>query len=152
MQPEAIPTSANLSVAQRPALAGAVALLASAQLPTQDLSEAHCEHFFFAGIREAPTALVGLELFGNVALLRSLVVSERTRGVGAGSALVRHAEVYARERGVHAIYLLTTTAETFFERRGFVRTDRESAPPAIRATREFAGICPASSAFMSRTL
>jgi amino-acid N-acetyltransferase len=112
MRPESTQASASLSVAQRPALAGAVALLASAQLPT---------------------ALVGLELFGSVALLRSLVVSERARGV-------------------HTIYLLTTTAEKFFQRRGFARTDRASAPPAIRATREFAGICPASSAFMSRAL
>ena len=137
---------------RRPALAGTIALLASAQLPTEDLSEAHCEHFFFTGTRGSPTALVGLELFGNVALLRSLVVTQPARGVGAGSALVRHAEAYAREHGVHTIYLLTTTAEGFFERRGFARTDRESAPPAIRATREFSGICPASSVFMSRTL
>ena len=137
-------------VAQRPALAGAIALLASAQLPTEDLTAAHCEHFFFAGTREAPTALVGLELFDGVALLRSLVVAQQARGTG--TALVRHAEAYARERGVHTIYLLTTTAERFFERRGFARTDRGSAPPAIRATREFAGICPATSSFMSRTL
>ena len=152
MQPESPFATAGLSVEQRPALAGAIALLASAQLPTEDLADAHCEHFFFTGTRGSPTALVGLELFDNVALLRSLVVTQPARGAGAGSALVRHAEAYARERGIHTIYLLTTTAETFFERRGFARTDRESAPPAIRATREFAGICPASSAFMSRTL
>jgi amino-acid N-acetyltransferase len=143
MQPE---------VAQRPALAGAIALLAAAQLPTEDLSDAHCEHFFFTGSPESPTALVGLELFDGVALLRSLVVTPQARGTGGGTALVRHAEEYAREQGVHTIYLLTTTAEPFFARRGYARTDRESAPPAIRATREFAGICPASSAFMSRAL
>jgi len=143
MQPE---------IAQRPALAGAMALLASAQLPTEDLSDAHCEHFFFTGTCGSPTALIGLELFGDVALLRSLVVAQQARGAGAGSALVRHAETYAREHGGHTLYLLTTTAEAFFERRGYARTDRQSAPPAIRATREFAGICPASSAFMLRNL
>ena len=143
MQPE---------LAQRPTLAGATALLASARLPTEDLSDAHCEHFFYTGTREAPTGLVGLEMFDGVALLRSLVVSESARGSGAGSALLHHAEDYARKRGVHTIYLLTTTAEAFFERRGFTRADRASAPAAIRATREFSGICPASSAFMSRTL
>jgi amino-acid N-acetyltransferase len=140
------------TIAQHPALAGAIALLESAQLPTEDLSDAHCEHFFFAGPRDAPTALVGVELLGGVALLRSLVVTERARGAGVGSELVRHAEDYARQGGVHTIYLLTTTAEAFFERRGFARADRASAPAAIRATREFAGICPASSAFMSRRL
>jgi hypothetical protein len=40
----------------------------------------------------------------------------------------------------------------FFTRRGYVRTARDSAPPAIKTTREFAGICPASSAFMSKPL
>jgi amino-acid N-acetyltransferase len=144
--------SGGLTVTRWPELAGVVALLASARLPTEDLSDAHCEHFFFTGTREAPTALVGLELFGSVALLRSLVVSERARGIGAGSALLRHAEQYASDCGVRTIYLLTTTAEKFFERRGFARADREAAPPAIRTTREFAGICPASSAFMSRAL
>jgi amino-acid N-acetyltransferase len=139
-------------LAQRPSLAGATALLASAQLPTEDLSDAHCEHFFYTGSREAPTGLVGVELFDDVALLRSLVVSEAARGSGVGSALLHHAEDYARKRGVRTIYLLTTTAEVFFARRGFTRTDRASAPAVIRATREFAGICPASSAFMSHTL
>jgi amino-acid N-acetyltransferase len=50
------------------------------------------------------------------------------------------------------MYLLTTTAETFFERRGYRRVDRIQAPPAIKLTPEFAGLCPASSAFMIKRL
>ena len=53
----------------------------------------------------------GLELFGDVALLRSLVVSSETRSSGMGTALVRHAESYALSQGVRTLYLLTTTAE-----------------------------------------
>jgi amino-acid N-acetyltransferase len=53
---------------------------------------------------------------------------------------------------VRVIYLLTTTAEEFFARRGYRRTERSSAPVAIRNTREFAGICPVSSAFMNKLL
>ena len=136
----------------KPTLAGAVALLASARLPTEDLTEAHCEHFFFSGSAKQPTGLVGLELFGDVALLRSLVVSEASRGKGEGAALLEHAERHARARGVRELYLLTTTAEKFFEKHGFVRAARDAAPAAISGTREFAGICPASSAFMSRRL
>jgi amino-acid N-acetyltransferase len=136
----------------RPALCAATALLESAQLPTADLTEAHCEHFFCAGPADAPTGLVGLELFGDVALLRSLVVSAEARSSGMGSALVRFAEDHARARGVRAVYLLTTTAEAFFLRRGYSPAARDSAPEAIRSTREFAGICPASSAFLSKQL
>jgi amino-acid N-acetyltransferase len=136
----------------RPRLAAAAALLEGAQLPTADLTEQHCEHFFFAGPAEAPTGLVGLELLGEVALLRSLVVAPGSRGGGTGAALVAHAERYARERAVRELYLLTTTAEAFFRKRGYAPAARDSAPAAIRNTREFAGICPASSAFLTKQL
>lgn len=144
--------STATGVSHRPPLASMVALLADAQLPTEDLTEAHCDHFFFVGPSSRPTGLVGLELFGDVALLRSLVVGAERRRKGEGMALLAHAEHYARSRGVRQLYLLTTTAESFFAKRGYVPAARESAPKPIRATREFAGLCPASSAFMVRQL
>jgi amino-acid N-acetyltransferase len=140
------------AIHRKPALAAARALLESASLPTADLTEQHCEHFFFTGPAETPDGLVGLELLGDVALLRSLVVSPVARSSGMGTALVRVAEDHARAQGVRAIYLLTTTAEAFFSRRGYSAAARDSAPPVIRSTREFAGLCPASSAFLSKQL
>lgn len=137
---------------QNPSLSGAVTLLRAAGLPTEDLTEQHCEHFYYLGPHSEPEALVGLELFGDVALLRSLVVSAFRRGTGTGSALLELAESEARRAGVNRLFLLTTTAEPFFTHRGFRRAAREDAPPAIRETREFAGICPASSAFMIKLL
>jgi len=139
-------------ISTRPSLKVASALLASAELPTEDLTDEHCRHFFFLGDPESPTGLVGLELLGDIALLRSLVVTPGERRSGAGSALVEHAEEHARSRGVRSLYLLTTTAEAFFAKRGYARAVRDTAPAAIRATREFAGICPASSAFMCKQL
>ena len=136
----------------RPSLAAAKGLLAASSLPTGDLTDGHCEHFFYWGPPDAPTGLVGLELFGDVALLRSLVVSADARSSGMGTALVRHAESYARSQGVRTLYLLTTTAEGFFTRLGYSNSARDTAPAAIRSTPEFAGICPASSAFMSKQL
>jgi amino-acid N-acetyltransferase len=144
--------SAVLQVSQRPSLGAAIALLESARLPTGDLTAAHVEHFFFAGPADAPTGLVGLEIFGDVALLRSLVVAPVHRGSGEGAALLRHAEDHARGLGVRDLYLLTTTAERFFVKQGYQPAPRDSAPAAIRSTREFAGICPASSAFMTRRI
>ena len=139
-------------IASKPGLSAAVALLAAARLPTGDLTEAHCEHFYFSGPSSAPDGLVGLELFGEVALLRSLVVADHLRGSGAGSLLLAHAERQAKLAGVRRLYLLTTTAETFFARRGYARADRAAAPAAIRTTHEFAGMCPASAAFMVKPL
>jgi amino-acid N-acetyltransferase len=74
----------------------AVALAESAGLPVADLTDGHLEHFFYCGPSESLTGLVGLELYGTDALMRSLVVAPSVRGTGIGSLLVAHAESYAR--------------------------------------------------------
>jgi amino-acid N-acetyltransferase len=138
----------SVDIAAGPTRSGAASLLKSAGLPTSDLDGAQLQHFFFIGTASVPIGLVGLELCGDHALLRSLVVAPSARAGGAGTALVGHAETHARSQGARDVYLLTTTAEDFFARRGYVRIGREAAPEPIRSTREFADICPASSAFM----
>jgi amino-acid N-acetyltransferase len=140
------------TIRARPPRATAAGLLEAADLPSADLTDAHMDHFFFCGSPEAPIGLVGIEPCGASALLRSLVVKPDTRATGLGTALVEHAEMHARALGVKSIYLLTTTAAAFFARRGYVAAARQSAPAEIRATREFADICPASSAFMVKHL
>ena len=142
----------QLHIAMRPELEAAVRILQEAQLPTEDLSASHLEHFSYAGPATHPTGLVGLEIFGDVALLRSLAVVPGRRGFGDGRRLLAHAENYAKSIGVRELYLLTTTAEAFFAKQGFTLTARDAAPAAIRATRQFSGMCPASSAFMSKPL
>jgi len=144
--------NSNLQISTRPEYEATIRILREANLPTEDLGTSHLEHFSYAGPAIEPTGVVGLEIFGDVALLRSLVVVPSRRGSGDGQRLLSHAEEHARVAGVRELYLLTTTAETFFAKRGFVRASRDSAPPAIRATREFSGICPASSAFMRKPL
>lgn len=140
------------AIYQAPLRADVVRLLESASLPTSDLSDDDMRDFFFAGPATAPVGIVGLQFYGSDALLRSLVVSTAHRARGLGHRLVEHAEHHAREHGATIVYLLTTTAESFFRSRGYVVTPRESAPPAIRSTPEFAGLCPASSAFLSKRL
>jgi amino-acid N-acetyltransferase len=139
-------------IRERPPQSSVVALLEAEGLPASDLTEAHLQHFFFTATDGTPSALVGLEIYGCDALLRSLVVSAAARTQGLGSALVLHAEQYAAAHEVRALYLLTTTAESFFEHRGYRRIDRAKAPSAIQSTREFASLCPATSAFMIKRL
>ena len=103
----------GVEITARPPLAAAVALLQAAELPIEDLTDSHLEHFFMAGQPESPVAVVGLELFGRHALLRSLAVDPQIRATGIGSRLVEHVEAYARAHGAEAVYLLTTTAEVF---------------------------------------
>lgn len=140
------------SIHPRPPRNAAAALLESSGLPSADLTDAHMEHFFYCGPKTAPLGLVGIEMCGNHALLRSLVVAPERRATGLGAQLVAHAEAHARAQGAQSIYLLTTTAESFFRRHGYVAAARDDAPPAIRATREFADICPASSAFLFKRI
>jgi amino-acid N-acetyltransferase len=145
-------TNLAQTVSTGPAPAAARRLLAAASLPSSDLTDEQLATFLYCGPAHAPSALVGLEIYGAEALLRSLVVDPILRSTGLGSALVERAEAHAANHGVGTLYLLTTTAEAFFSRHGYHRIDRAVAPTAIRSTREFAGLCPASSAFMFKRL
>jgi amino-acid N-acetyltransferase len=140
----------QLLISAQPTLRTAVALLESAGLPIVDLTPSHLEHFFYCGTSEAPTGIVGLELYGADALLRSLTVTPATRSNGLGSALIEHAENYARSQGVRAIYLLTNSAEVFFAQRGYLRIARAAVSEAIQGTQEFTQLCPESSALMAK--
>lgn len=141
-----------MDIYQRPDEADVKRLLAESGLPTADITAQHLHHFFGCGPKGELEGVVGLELCGETALLRSLAVKAAQRGLGLGSGLVEHAEGYAWEKGVKSLYLLTTTAEAFFRRRGYFHVPREEAPTAVKATREFSGICPASSTFMVKHL
>lgn len=127
-------------------------LLSESGLPIADITAQHLLHFFGCGSDAKLEGVVGLELCGETALLRSLAVAPERRGSGLGSRLVAYAERHARDQGIKSLYLLTMTAEAFFLRRGYARLPREKAPEAIRNTKEFGGICPLSSAFMAKHL
>jgi amino-acid N-acetyltransferase len=140
----------NDMVSGRPTLRASIALLEGAGLPSGDLTPAHLEHFFYCGAEAAPTGMVGVELYGADALLRSLVVSQGARRKGLATALLEHVEDYARAQGVRVMYLLTSTAESFFEQQGYQRISRTEVAPAIQATREFQDLCPQSSTLMTK--
>jgi len=129
-----------------------MSLLAACSLPNSDISEKKLQHFFGCGAQGNPRGVVGVELYGEVALLRSLAVAEDVRGKGCGKRLVREAEQYAASSGVKRLYLLTTTAEPFFASLGYAKVNRESVPEPIRATTEFSGLCSTSATVMAKDL
>jgi amino-acid N-acetyltransferase len=108
----------------------------------------HLDSFFVEDDGGRVVGAVGLELYGEDALLRSIVVAGSARGAGLGSTLTRRALDEARARGVRAVYLLTTTAEAFFPRFGFERTAREDMPEGLQASRELRGACPSTAVAM----
>ncbi len=127
------------------------ALLDANDLPSADLDNSAIE-FLALEENDAVTGIVGLEVYGPDALLRSLAVRADQRGAGHGHALVSAIESRALERGARAMYLLTTTAAPFFARLGYAPASRDGAPEAIRRTREFSQLCPSTAAFMAKTL
>jgi amino-acid N-acetyltransferase len=143
---------ADMDITPDPSESAVTKLLSDSDLPTADITFRHSVHFFGCGSGPELEGVVGLELYGDLALLRSLAVSPARRGTGWGSRLVAHAERHARDQGVKSLYLLTTTAESFFLRLGYARLPRDEAPEAIKRTQEFAGICPVSSTFMVKHL
>jgi len=152
MSAAASPSGAlNVRPATAQDMAHVRALLEANKLPTADLADSRPE-FVVAESESLLIGVAGLQRFGNVALLRSLAVAERSRGSGTGSALVHELERFARAHGINELVLLTETAETFFASRGYERVERGGLPPAILATAEFRSLCPASAACMSKRL
>jgi N-acetylglutamate synthase-like GNAT family acetyltransferase len=121
--------------------AEARALLEAAALPTEDLEP---ERVWLLG------AFTGERLVGTIglegALVRSMVVAPEHRGHGLAHQLYERLVEEARRRGLTTLFTLTQTAEAFFTGLGYVRVDRASVPTQVKATAQFSGLCPSSTA------
>ena len=143
-------TTAVLREATADDHASIVALLAQAGLPTADLRPEALRDFIVALDAGAIVGAVGVERYGEHALLRSLVVAPDWRAHGLATALVEAIEARARAEGLRSLTLLTETAAPFFAARGYSQVDRARAPGAVHASREFSSLCPAGSACMHK--
>ena len=123
-----------------------------AALRTEGLPDPGAGRYFRADDDSALAGYVGLEGQGRDLLLRSLVVSAHRKAQGLGSRILTAAEAVASDMGGERLHLLTTTAEPFFARNGYRAANRQTAPEAIRRTREFAGLCPSSAAYLTKEL
>lgn len=128
------------------------AMLVAAGLTVSDLSRSLSLNLL--GVREESQLLgvVGIENYGRVGLLRSLVIAPARRNTGLGLSLVSDAERWAVAHGITTLYLLTATAADFFARRGYETIARSEAPVSIAATAQFKDLCPASSTLMRKVL
>lgn len=122
-------------------------LLEANKLPVEG-ARAHINTFLVAKANDEVVGCAGVELYGDVALLRSVAVAPGLHGQGIGTELVTLMLQEARRRNVTDLYLLTTTAPKYFEQFGFSAAGRTSAPPQLRASAEFQGACPASAQLM----
>ncbi len=127
-------------------------LLTGGGLPTAGLRDQFPAAFAVAIEPGAVVGCAGLEVYGNVGLLRSLVVSAHHQGSGIGHALVANRVDAAKVQRLDTLYLLTTTARDYFLRLGFVPAARAQVPVRLAASPEFASACPASASCLSLAL
>jgi amino-acid N-acetyltransferase len=139
-------------------------LLTSAQLPTVGVND-HVGDFLVVEREQDAlhndlqdeqqhgiVAAVGLERYGDAALLRSMVVHEAVMGSGLGTRLVHAVEQHAKSRNVGTLVLLTTTADRWFATLGYEHITRGDVPLALLQSAEFRGACPASAVVMRKRL
>jgi amino-acid N-acetyltransferase len=122
-------------------------LLKSDQLCFNDINE-HGIHLYGVRIKGEQVGYFGYQLFGALALFRSMVVVAVAQNKGYGSLIWQQAKIKLSEEGVKEVYLLTNTAAPFFKKQGFETVARSSAPEPILSTSEFKEFCPENSVCM----
>ena len=142
-----------LVVEEDPPRADVLRLLRAAALPTADVGARADQKFF--GIRETDDrgtwlGVVGVERYGNEALLRSLAVSPAARKRGLGAKLVAAVELLARARRYRRVVLLTTDAQAYFSRLGYQPVERQTLSKALAASTQLTSLCPTTATVMAK--
>ncbi len=131
------------TVTLTPALPGEVGAILdlgrAVQLPPEGIEET-IAYFWVAREGEDIVGTVGLEVYDDLALLRSLAVTPSRQHTGLGRALTETVLAYLIARQFRAVYLLTTTAEAFFARHGFRLVGRDEVPASVQRSVEFQGV------------
>ena len=125
--------------------------LTTEQMPTADLNKLN-RAFWRLRSTDEVVGFIGLEQYGEAALLRSLAVLPEFKGQGFGAQLVARVTQEAAARKISTLWLLTKTAQPFFEHLGWQVRHRADAPPDVSQSDEFTGLCPASAICMSFTV
>lgn len=145
----------NKTVALRPAAQAdwpaVEALLRANKLPLEG-ARAHLGTFLLAVSNGEVVGCAGAEVYGPVALLRSVAVAPGLHRQGIGRRLLDRLFHEARRRDIARLYLLTVTAPEYFAQFGFKRAPIDEAPQALKASAELQGACPACAAFMTLAL
>ena len=113
-------------------------LLGELGLDHEGFDEAKMSEFFALENENGLIGCVGLEIFGEDAVLNSLAVSPSARGIGYGWMLADLAINMARFHGVRRLYLVTEKASDFFAaKHGFNVFDLSTAPASVASSRTF---------------
>jgi amino-acid N-acetyltransferase len=126
-------------------------LLAKHMLPIDDIKNGHID-FLAVTQKQKVIGVIGVELYQNTGLLRSLVVDPEYRNQRLGKKLVEALFQNCISNKVDELYLLTSTAVLFFEKLGFRSVERENVPNSIMQTEQFKTLCPSLSIVMFKKI
>lgn len=145
-------------------------ILNSHDLPLEGIEE-HLDHFLILAYKEENSSenttahegnnsfqnfakntigVVGLELYDEIALLRSLAVDRKFNGMGFGRILMTEIEIMAKELGIVKMYLFTNTAQEFMKYFGYEILDISNIDNRLKVSKEYT-ICK-SAVFMAKNL
>lgn len=114
-------------------------LLKAEWLPPMAIAE-FLESFWVLEAEGRLVGCAGVEIYGEAAVLRSVVVAPAVRKAGEGDRLVREGLEYARRHGAKRVYLFTMHAAPFFARYGFEPVTTDAFEPAVRASWQYIGL------------
>ncbi len=126
-------------------------ILESEGLPYLGVPE-HIATFFVAEQQNIIIGSIGLEVYGETALLRSAVVVRPEQKKGIGKAMYSTIIEFAKSKQITRLVLLTTTAEIYFRKKGFASIPQSSVQGAITSSAEFSGACPSHAVCMEKIL
>ena len=126
-----------------------LAALSKSGLPVDDLQEPG-RLFWRFELNDVPVGFGGLEIHDGHALLRSVMTLPPVRRRGIGRVIVGALEAEAQMHKCHSVWALTAGYEDMFARLGYRKFDRNDVPEAIRATRQYADLCPADAQVMMK--
>ena len=141
--------------AEQSDLSAIIMLLSECELPVDGVAESLPNFLVAEMMAERDNMLVGvagLELYGDMALLRSVAISRDFRDKGIGADLVMRTLERAKIKGVKMVYLLTETAQEYFLHFGFRKIQRHQVDHRVQQSAEFKYACPKSAVAMKLEL
>jgi arsenate reductase (thioredoxin) len=126
-------------------------LLSSEKLPVDDI-DTSLKNFFAAIEGNEITGVIGLEVYSEYGLLRSMITNPSYRKKGIAGKLVKRLFEHAQSLKLKEIYLLTETAEKYFANKGFTVVQRDSVPEPVKQSQEFSHACPSTAVAMKKEI
>jgi len=111
-------------------------LLARCGLPTEGVAD-HLGRFVVARENGHVIACTGVEVHGEICVLRSLAVAPEARGRGIARRLIERSLEMAVDAGCTDAYLLTLSVEDLAARYGFKRVTRDAVSASLLRSKEF---------------